>query len=160
MTDKKRNESQERIAEELKALYKKHHGLDPAKVVQWARTHRASALHSRFEWDDTQAAERYRIWQARELIVSVDVIYPDMKPRQVYVSPMESRGDGGYVALVEVLSNRQRRAAFLEQALAEFQRFEAKYADLKELAELFAAGRRVMQRSTKKPTRPEVRPEA
>ncbi len=63
--------------------------------------------------------------------------------RQVYVSPVESRGKGGYSALVDVLSDAQQRAAFLAQALAEYQRVGDRYADIKELSQVRAAVARV-----------------
>ena len=119
---------------ELAALYKKYGGIVPARVVSWAKAHPGSELHSRFCWDDTQAAERYRLWQARELITEVEVEYSDGTTRQIYVSPMSSRGRGGYSALVDVMSNARSRAAFLSEALVEYERVGARYRDLMELA--------------------------
>ena len=29
-----------------------------------------SPLHSKFQWDDSKAAHRYRLWQARQIIAS------------------------------------------------------------------------------------------
>jgi hypothetical protein len=123
-----------KIAAELAKLYEQRGGLNPAVVVDWARAHPKSALHARFEWDNTTAAKAYRLWQARKLITEVEVIYPDKQRRQVYVSPVESRGDAGYASLVDVLSDAERRAAYLSQALAEYERAGDKYADLEELA--------------------------
>lgn len=118
---------------ELAALTKRGR-LSPKLVVAWARGHRQSALHSYFEWDDTKAAERHRIWQARELIVSVEAVYEDGKRRQVYVSPVSARGRGGYVALTHVMSSAQMRREFLDQALEELERVCNRYNDLAELA--------------------------
>ena len=129
----------ERIGTELAALYKTHGGLTPQGVVKWARANKSSALHSRFEWDNSKAAEQYRLWQARELIVEVEAIYPDGKKRQVYVSPLSVRGTVGYQTLVGVLSHTERRAEFLAQALDEYQRVGAKFLDLQELAGVRAA---------------------
>ena len=122
------------LAKELQALYEEHGGLQPEVVVGWAAEHPDSALHKRFDWDDSSAAHSYRLWQARQLIVEVEVIYPDGKPRQVYVSPVESRKKEGYVALVDVMKDRQRRDLFLAQALEEYERLGRKYNDLAELA--------------------------
>lgn len=129
----------EAYARELAALYKQHGALDPEIVVEWARAHPESALHGRFEWNDDKAAQQHRLWQARQLITSVEVTYPDGKTRQIYVSPVEQRGAGGYASLVEVMSDKERRAQFLAQALKEYERLEAKYRDLEELAEVHAA---------------------
>jgi hypothetical protein len=122
------------VAAELNALYKRKGGLEPLIVVRWAESHPESALHGQFQWDDTSAAHAYRLWQARELITHVEVEYPDGKVRQVYVSPMPNRGNIGYVALVDVLSNKGKREQFLAQALAEYERLGERYRDLRELA--------------------------
>jgi hypothetical protein len=139
----KRAERRELIAEELAALAKRGR-LDPKHIVQWARDNRRSVLHSCFQWDDTRAAQQYRLWQARELIVSVEAVYEDGKQRQVYVSPILSRRDGrGYRRLVDVLSDRELRDGFLSAAVAELERTCAKYEDLTELAGVRAAVRLV-----------------
>lgn len=126
------------VAEELAAIARGGR-LDPKRVVDWARRNRSSALHSRFQWDDTKAAEQYRLWQARELIVSVEVTYADGKQRQVYVSPISTRGKGGYHRLVDVISDADLRGQFLSDALAELERVCARYEDLTELAGVRAA---------------------
>jgi hypothetical protein len=135
----------EKIASELAALAKRGR-LVPQRVVEWARTHRGSVLHSCFEWSDTKAAEQYRIWQARELIVSVEVVYPDGKARQVYVSPVQARTTReGYHRLVDVMNDADRRSRFLTQALDELERVCSRYEDLCELAGVRAAVRLVRQ---------------
>lgn len=130
-------------AAELAALYKKNGSLDPRIVVDWARKNADSALHSCFEWDDTKAANEHRLLQARHLITSVEVEYPDGKVRQVYVSPMNQRGREGYSTLVEIMNDKQRRDNFLAQALAEYERLGDRYQSIVELAEVRAAVGRV-----------------
>jgi len=145
-----------RIAEELATIYKHHGQLNPEVVVTWASKHPASATHARFTWDNTVAGHQYRLWQARELITEVEVTYPDGKTRQVYVSPIQERGPyGGYAALVEVLSDSARRAQFLMQALAEYERVGAKYSDLRELASIRTAVARARKKTTK-PKKPKT----
>ena len=140
---KKSAERRARIAEELAALA--HRGrLVPKRVVDWARKNKRSVLHSCFEWDNTRAAEQYRLWQAQHLIVSVEVVYEDGKKRQVYVSPLASRGKG-YRSLVDVLSAKESREQFLNQALDELERIFSKYEDLTELAGVRAVVRLVRQ---------------
>lgn len=130
-------------ADELAALYNTHGALNPEVVVSWAGDNPESELYKRFNWDDSTAAHQYRLIQARNLITEVEVVYPDGKKRQVYVSPIESRGKGGYSSLVEVLSDKERKARFLEQALNEYRRLGEKYESLKELAGVRAAVERV-----------------
>ena len=60
------------LREELQALYEARGELTADLVVDVARdpTH---PLHTRFEWDDTAAAEKYRRFQAGQLIRSVRI---------------------------------------------------------------------------------------
>jgi hypothetical protein len=52
---------------ELQQIARTHGKLSPQIIVDAAR-HNNSALHGFFEWDDTVAAEKYRIEQARTVI--------------------------------------------------------------------------------------------
>ena len=132
-----------KYADELAVLYAEHGSIDPEIVVEWAREHPESALHGRFIWDDTKAAHQYRLVQARNIITEVEIVHSDGKVRQVYVSPYDQRKKGGYVALVDVMSDQEKRQRFLVQALLEYQRLGEKYASLQELAEVRAVVARV-----------------
>ena len=131
-----------RIAVELERLRKQHSGrLRPQWVVQAAEP-KTSPLHSCFEWQDTEAAAKWRLHQARQLILRVTVTYEGKVGEPIRMRPLVSlMGDrlargGGYRALVDVLADSEMRARFLEQALEELQRIEARYSELKELADV------------------------
>jgi hypothetical protein len=62
----------ENVAEVLKELEREGRLL-PGDVVERARDE-DSPLHSHFEWDDGQAAEKYRLHQARALIRTVKLM--------------------------------------------------------------------------------------
>jgi hypothetical protein len=146
------SESKE-VLVELTRIASEHDGLlMPADIVKAARV-KSSPLHSRFEWDDTAAAERYRLWQARQLIdVTVEYIGTgrDAVMSRVFVSLTTDRSaGGGYRAIHAVLANTEHRERLLEDAKIEMNRFRKKYSELKELADVFAAMDRVnVPRST------------
>lgn len=80
---------------ELKALWKEDL-ITADAVVEWARTHPSSDLHSKFEWDDTKAGHGYRIQQARILITRVR-IYQDpacsrQTPFAIHVKALDRNG--------------------------------------------------------------------
>lgn len=135
--------------EELERIRTANSGvLRAADVVAFARNP-DTALHGRFEWDDTEAARQYRLWQARELIRVVVQTHPaDDAPTRVYVSLADDRDKdgGGYRALDEVMRSKAMRAALLEQARVDMVRFEAKYNHLCEVASVVAAMRSVRRR--------------
>ena len=122
--------------------------IKPERVVAAARP-KTSPIHDQFEWDNTEAAEKYRLLQASELIrVSVEIIdcggNRDPVMVRAFTSLTTERGEsGGYRATVQVLSNKQMREQMLADAIAELQAFERRYAILKELAEVFAASRKL-----------------
>ena len=102
---------------------------------------KTSPLHSRFTWDDSEAAHQYRIWQARQLIrVSVELIGGLTGPVDVFVSLTTDRYEkgGGYRVMTKVLSDSELREQMLTDALNELSVFEQKYSRLKELAAVFA----------------------
>lgn len=125
---------------ELETLAEANNGLlRPETVVEFAKDPN-TALHSRFEWDDTEAATKYRIWQARQLIKVVVNILPNENETeyQVFVSLKSDRlNGGGYRALVDVMSNDDQRKELLTQAHNDFKLWQKKYQQLKELAPVF-----------------------
>lgn len=64
------------LRSELLAVREKYGELTPANVVDAARDE-DHPLHSRFEWDDAVAGEKYRIAQAKQLIRVVRETYTD-----------------------------------------------------------------------------------
>lgn len=64
------------LRSELLAVRRQYGMLTPVNVVDAARSE-DHPLHSRFEWDDAVAGERYRLDQARQLIRVVREKYTD-----------------------------------------------------------------------------------
>lgn len=130
------------IERELNTIAAKHGGLLPARaVVDWARAHPKSELHKRFTWDDSEAAECWRVQQARVLIASV-VIEP--RPNQViraFVSLKSDRvGDQpAYRRTINVMSDAEQRAEMLQMAKDELGRVRRTFATLTELASVWHA---------------------
>ena len=56
------------VESELAQLVRAHKTLKDSTVVVWARENTESALHQHFIWDDVEAANRYRLWQARTVM--------------------------------------------------------------------------------------------
>lgn len=139
----------DKIQKELDTVAGRHKGLlRPKDIVDYA-ANKKTALHKCFEWDDKKAGHEYRLWQARELVsVYVKVIGQDTDPVRAYVSLLNDRAKhgGGYRTIEAVLSNNVLRNQLLSEALAELGRFEAKYKQLKELAGVFKAFRKVKAR--------------
>ena len=130
---------------ELRLIEKKNGGLiQPEDVVIFARNEK-TALHSVFEWDNTKAAEQYRICQARHLLrvlVTVEEVNNEEVKVSAFVSLRNDRikgGDHGYRYMPVVMLTEEGRASVLDTALAELESFKVKYKMLKELASVFDA---------------------
>lgn len=142
-------EQTDRMRDELEAIANKHGSmLSPGDVVAFARDSQ-TALHHRFEWNDGEAAEKYRIWQARQLIAEVHISAPKMKGQNIraFVSLSSDREkEGGYRSMAAVLSDEELRAMHVRDAIADAERFIESYAHLDELGPMFAAMRRAMKK--------------
>lgn len=99
----------------------------------------ASPLHHLFTWDDTEAAEKYRHIQARQLIARVKVkviTVDDAEPIRVraYVSRREigKAGEGlpagGYVPVEDVAGATDAEASVLRGIKRDIARLRRKYA--------------------------------
>ncbi len=134
-----------KIIEALQGIAKEHNGvLSPAAVVEYARP-KSSPLHSRFTWDNTEAARLYRLVEARSLI-SVVIRYiddgVDRVPVRVFVSLSKDREKkGGYRHIVDVVKDSDMRAMLISDAKEDMRRFEERYANIKELVDVIRAMR-------------------
>ena len=131
------------IIDEIIRLEDKNGGLlRPGDLVEAARPV-SSPLHPEFEWDDSEAAEKYRLEQARKLLrVRLVIIETADGPKQTraYVSLTPERTNhGGYRPIVSVLNDSVMRNQLISDALDDLRRFKIKYAALNELAEIFSA---------------------
>lgn len=139
------------IKQELEALAEANNGLlKPEAVVEFAKDPN-TALHSRFEWDDTEAAKAYRLYQARQIIrVSVSVLPNENETEyRVFVSLKNDRSNGGgYRPMVEVMTNDEMRRQLLSQAHNDFKMWQKKYNQLKELAPVFAQMDLIMEQTS------------
>lgn len=129
------------VSAELDRIREKYDGvLPPEKVVDEAATVE-SPLHDYFDWEDTVAARKWRVEQARHLIRAHVTIVGDLSDgikTRAYVSLSSDRGNG-YRAIADVLSNDDMRAELLSDALKDMERFAQKYRVLGELAVVFKA---------------------
>lgn len=113
--------------------------LTPQDVLDDARNDN-SPLHSYFEWNDGEAAEQYRLQQARGLIRAVVAVYvSDDRPavrHKAYVHIGEP-GAPHYREAGHAMSREQTRKMVLQRAWRELQAWRQRYKDLKEFSELF-----------------------
>lgn len=131
----------QKAGEELERIRTKHNGrLEPEWVVHNAKSPH-NPLHDLFEWDDNVAAQNYRVDQARAVIRSLEVVIeqaPEAKPIRAFVSVVQER-DRSYTSVQHAMSDSDLRKQVLMQALTELEAWRKRYAELVELATVFAA---------------------
>jgi hypothetical protein len=134
-----------KIKQELDAIAEANDGILKADAVVEFAKNEDTALHSKFEWDDTKAGHQWRLAQARNIIrINVEMIKgsgSDM-PVRMFVNLKSDRynGDGGgYRRTVDVLTDEERRRQLLKEALADANAWRKRYKHIKELDGVFAA---------------------
>lgn len=106
-------------------------GLTPERLLN-ANRDPGTPLHDMFEWDDTEAAEKYRISQARLIIRSIAV---DVERETTARAFVRATSDPGvYTSLDVVIQNADMRLELLKAAKRDAEAFIAKYKTLDELA--------------------------
>ena len=107
-------------------------------VVETAR-HPDNPLHTYFTWDDSAAADQWRLMQARQLIRKVIVTGPgdDDTPLPKYVSLRSDRmkPGGGYRSTNEVVNNKDLLAELEDTAKRDIDGVLQRYEVLKKLVE-------------------------
>lgn len=107
------------------------------KVLDLARN-KKTELHKCFEWDDTVAAEKYRLHQAhrviRMLVVQEDAPAEERPPIRLFY---KAATDKGYRPVDLIVKREDEYKALLARAYAELRAFKEKYSMLTELQEIF-----------------------
>lgn len=125
-------------AEELQLIADANGGtLTPEAVVDFA-SDPETALHSAFEWDDTEAARLYRLEQAEKVIrVTVTIIERPQEPPirvRAFVSLSTDRKDSGvYRRIEDVMADDHMNEILLADAMRELSSLKKKYAHLQRL---------------------------
>lgn len=134
----------------LNAIPRNDAGLLTAAAVVDAARDEESPLHDSFEWDDTTAGEAWRLHQARNLIRTIYVEMPNANKTEVIevreyasLTPDRKTEGGGYRSISSIMRNKTQREQLLADALADMAAFASKYQSLSELADVFAAMKRV-----------------
>ena len=91
--------------QELKDIENRAGKLTPEQVVN-AAADEASALHACFTWDDSEAAAKWRLDEAREIIrsVRIETVIEERTIRSVaYVhDPGQDQNEAGYISMLKV----------------------------------------------------------
>lgn len=110
-----------------------------AQIVEKARDER-SELHKCFEWDDSIAAEKYRLEQARYILRVLVIQHPEEdkaeNPPIRYFQ--KTNNNEGFKPSKIIFHKQDEYQALLKRAWEELRAFKQKYSMLQELDEILA----------------------
>ena len=123
----------------------KENGTITREILLESARSQDSCIHSLFEWNDTIAAEKYRLHQAGNVLSSlkVTVMRPEKADEPVttkaWVQVERQEHKAVYMNVQSAMSGEKTRQQVLKIALAELATFKHKYETLTELSAVFEA---------------------
>jgi len=133
-------------AEALNMIAARNRGNLTPEVVLAAARAKSSALHHYFTWDDTEAANQFRLIQAGYLIRRIRVTYMPTEDHPVRVrayvnvhEPNDKAKAGRYIGVANALESDRYRDQIYHQCQRDIESFMNKYRCLTEAASIIAA---------------------
>lgn len=130
---------------------KEQNGLTAENLLEVAKN-KNSALHDFFDWNDTSAGEKFRIYQARCLINEVKIVVDEKEFHafeNVNVS-INEESSREYKGFVEILNTEQYRTQIIKQALESITSWKDKYKEYSEFKPIVSSIDKVKLKWAKK----------
>ena len=123
----------QKVAEEILSIGET---FTPQEIVDKARDE-STELHKCFTWDDTKAAEKWRKYEARQIICHLVIQRPaeDEEGPEVRLIHKTDRNQG-YQPTAMIVRRESEYSAMLQRALGELRAFQYKYSFLSDYEEL------------------------
>lgn len=111
----------------------------PSQIVDFAKDEN-SELHKCFTWSNSEAADKWRIYEARQVVCQLKIVKIDDKgkeqPTPIRVFYKTETGEG-YKPTQLIIKNADEYTKMLNRAKSELQTFKAKYKHISELETIF-----------------------
>lgn len=123
--------------------------LKPEKVVEFAEDDETH-LHKCFEWDNSKAAERYRLNQARQQISMYVMVVQSpkgpVKIRAFQSLPSDRISGGGYRKTTDILQDDALVAELVNSAMKDLATVRQRYEAVSALSPVWEAAEEVAKR--------------
>ena len=132
------NADAQKVGEELEEI-EREGSIVPEHLIEYAQRHKDSELYKCFEWDDTEAARKYRIKQASIIVssISVEIREEPKEIQKIYFSVSDSETkEKTYKNINKILNNDDEYLQIVNKAKKEFIRCKEKYESLLEKEDL------------------------
>lgn len=133
----------ETAAAELQRIEQEHGEVTP-RILLDESTPEDAVMHPCYEWDDEKAADKYRLWQSRNILSCLTITYVDVErpeAKQIEVRAYQNVSDernGRFLNVQTAMAQTSTRETVLMNALKELAMFRKKYADLSELSKVIS----------------------
>ncbi len=125
----------QKVANEILAL---GDDITPNQILETARN-KNTELHKCFEWDDSIAAERYRLSQARMIVCHLVIKRPPEEKEKPEIRIFyKTDKASNYKPTTLIMTDKTEYEKLLENAYKELQIFKKKYHSLAELDDIMA----------------------
>lgn len=134
----------EEAASELQRIEQKYGEVTPRNLLDES-TPEDAVMHNCYEWDDSKAADNYRLWQSRHIMSCLVVTYADeaeTEPKEIVVRAFQNvseEREGRFISVEKAFESTTTRDIILQKAFEELAMFRKKYSDLSELAKVITA---------------------
>lgn len=129
----------QKVTDEILAIGK---SATTAQILDKARDEKTE-LHKCFDWDDAEAAEKWRLQQARHIVCNLVIKEKTDAPKPEVRVFFKTDNENGYKPTVLIMQEKDEYRKLLDRALAELNSFRSKYKTLVELDGVFDAIDRV-----------------
>ena len=137
----------------LKKIEEQNGSVSAKDFLEYSREE-TSETHSMFEWNDSVAAEKYRLSQSGHIInqLAIEIVYEgDSDPKNIEVKldgetrkqvvsayvnvvPRSTKASANFINTATALEDARHRKQVLANAMSELRTFRGKYYTLKELS--------------------------
>lgn len=125
----------QKVAQEILSL---GDNVKPEQIVERAKD-ASSELHKCFEWDNKKAADKYRLYQARQVVCHLVIEESVEKNNDAPIRLLhKTEAAEGYKPFSLIVKDPDEYSKLLERARSELRAFKAKYHSLSELEEILA----------------------
>lgn len=123
----------QKVADEILAIGE---SATTAQILDKARDEKTE-LHKCFDWNDAEAAEKWRLQQARHIVCNLVIKETSDAPKPEVRVFFKTENDSGYKPTVLIMQDKDEYQKLLARALAELNSFRVKYKTLTELDGVF-----------------------
>ena len=125
----------QKVADEILAIGE---SATTAQILDKARDEKTE-LHKCFDWNDAEAAEKWRLQQARHIVCNLVIKEKNDAPKPEVRVFFKTDNESGYKPTVLIMQDKDEYQKLLARALAELNSFRVKYKTLTELDGVFDA---------------------